>query len=166
MSRDHEFFWINLFGEFRKNCCRIVQSANMMRVSDKVERGGFRGGNKNRPARRIERLNRNFRDLFAHYEDNTNRSTLNWPAVHRKTDLKFLRTMMGRSVVLRRRQKTCVVGQAKTLHQIRNELISRKASERLVFRRNNNVEAAGRRSDHLLFTKAINCEFGGGRRNA
>ena len=114
--RFRQSFWINLFGEFRKNCCRVIESPDMLRISHKVERCSFGRRHENRAARRIERLNGNFRDSLAHNEDDTNGSALNRAAIRRKTHLKFLGTMMRCAVVLRRRQKTSVIGHVKTLH--------------------------------------------------
>ena len=59
------------------------------------------------------------------------------------------------SVVLRSGKKTSVIGHVNPLHQIWYELISRKASERLVFRRYDNVEATCGRCNRLLFGKPV-----------
>src|ERR1700731_4638219 len=68
---------------------------------------------------------------------------------------------MGRTVILCGRQKARVVGEVETLHQRRDELVGGKAAERAIFRREDDVEAARRRSDQLLFRQAIQRELGG-----
>ena len=54
--------------------------------------------------------------------------------------LKFLRAMMGRTVILRSREEADVVASAPVLHQQRYELIRRQAAEPSVFGRHDDVE--------------------------
>jgi len=81
-----------------------------------------------------------------------------------KEDLKFLRALMCRTVILRGSEKARIVSQIEALHQGRDELISGKTSERSIFWRNNYVEAASRRGDRALLGKPVerNLCCGGG----
>ena len=74
-------------------------------------------------------------------------------------NLKFLRALMCRTVVLRGSEKARIVGQIEALHQGRDELISGKTSERSIFWRNNYVEAASRRGDRALLGKPVQRNF-------
>lgn len=73
---------------------------------------------------------------------------------------------MTRTVIMRGGQKARVVGEVETLHQRRDKLVGGKAAERAIFRREDDVEAARRRSDQLLFCQAVQRELGGGGGNA
>ena len=59
-----------------------------------------------------------------------------------KDDLEFLRTMMGRTVVLCSRQEAYVVSDPPALHQSRDELIRGQAAETPVLWRHDDVEPA------------------------
>ena len=72
------------------------------------------------------------------------------PARPFKEHLEFLRPVMGCAVILRCRQEPCIVGLVYPLHQRRNKLICRQASQNAVFRRNNHVEAPCGLCDHIL----------------
>ena len=65
-------------------------------------------------------------------------------------------------MILRGGEKARVIDLTLALHEPRNELIGRKAAERTVFRRNNDVEAAYRRGDLSLLRKAVEGELCGG----
>ena len=78
----------------------------------------------------------------------------------------LLWALMGRTVILCGGQKARVVGEVETLHQRRDKLVGGKAGERAIFRRQDDVEAARRRSDQLLFCQAVQRELGGSGGNA
>src|SRR5713101_4916157 len=73
---------------------------------------------------------------------------------------------MARTVIFCGRQKARVVGEVETLHQRRDKLVGGKAAERAIFRRQDDVEAARRRSDQLLFCQAVQRELRGSGGNA
>lgn len=69
---------------------------------------------------------------------------------------------MGRPVILRRGQQAGIVRRlAEALHQRRDELVGRQASEGSVFRRNNDIETPRWRRDHLLPRQAVQRQLGG-----
>jgi hypothetical protein len=138
----------------------------MTRVSHKVERRRFRRRNEQRAPRRVESLNRHIRETLARHEGDAHCSALDRPAVPRDEDLELLRAMTARTVILCGGQKARVVGEVETLHQRRDKLVGGKAAERAIFRREDDIEAARRRSDQVLFCQAVQRELGGSGGNA
>jgi len=68
---------------------------------------------------------------------------------------------MGRAVILCGRQQTRVVGEVETLHQRRDKLVGGKAAEPAIFRWDDDVEAARRRSDERFLFETVQRELGG-----
>ena len=72
---------------------------------------------------------------------------------------------MGGAVVLCRGQQADVVWQLQARHERRDELVGRRAPERTVLRRDDDPEAAGRRSDEFLLREPVQRELDGIGRN-
>ena len=96
--------------------------------------GRLRRRNQDRAARRIEALHGYFRDALAGHERDAHGPALNRSAARCEEDLKFLRPVMRRAVVLGSGKKTRVVGEIETLHERRYKLIRWKTTERAIFR--------------------------------
>ena len=75
-------------------------------------------------------------------------------------DLKFLRSVMRRAVILRRTEQPHIVRLALSRHQRRDELFGRQTTERAILGRDNNVKAPGRRGDAVSGGKAFKCIAG------
>lgn len=135
---------INLLGEFGKNGRHVVQPSGVVPIADKIDRSRLNGRDQECAARSIETLDRYVGDAPTSEEAHPHSTARYRPTVLGQGDLEFLRTVMGRAVVLGGGQECSIIGEPQMLQKRRNELIGREAAETPVLGRYDNVEAAGR----------------------
>ena len=114
------------FGEHRRN---LIQPAGLILIANEVNRRRFCGSDDQGTAWCVEVLNRNLPQSFASHERHAYFPARDWKTWLLEKDLKFLRPLVSRPMVLRRREKAGIVGQIEAPHQCRNELIGWKTCD-------------------------------------
>ncbi len=132
----------------------------MLHVPQEVQRRRLGRRHKERPSGRIQALRRHVFEMLAEHEHHTHRPAADRAMALGQEDLELLRPVMRSAVILRRRQKTHVVGELELLHERRNELVRGKARERAIFRWHDDVEAPRRGGDEPLFCETVQRQLG------
>ena len=135
---------IDLLGEFGKNGRHVIQPPGTMPIADKVDRSRLNGRDQECSARGIETLDRYVGDTPTSDKAHPYSTARYRPTVFSKGDLEFLRTVMGRAVVLGGGQECGIIGEPQMLQKRWDELIGREAAQMPVLGRYDDVEAAGR----------------------
>jgi hypothetical protein len=133
----------------------------VVRVTCEIDSGSLDARNRYRPAWCIEALSGNGLHLLPRDERNPDGPALNGPLILLDDHLKFLGSMVGRTVVLRGSQESRVVSGFSPLHQSGQKLIRRETSQLFVFGRHNHVEPARGASHQAAFRQTIQGQFRG-----
>ena len=91
---------IDLLGEFGKNGRHVIQPSGVVPIADKIDRGRLNGRDQEYSARGVETLDRYIGDTPTSDKGYPHSTAKYRSTVLGKSNLKFLRTVMGRAMVL------------------------------------------------------------------
>ena len=153
---------IDPLGELGEHRRHLIQSAGALFVADKIDRRRLDAGNQDRSARRVEALDRHLGNPFAGDEGDPDDAARYRPSITGESNLKCLRTVMRRAVILGGGQESRIVRSLQMLHERRDELVGRQTAETPVLGRQDDVEATGGTCHQSLFRQPAEREPGRG----